>query len=181
MTPFPKYAGGCASRFVADAYLRVAREAWEQQALDNALENLGCWTEMSGGLEPCLVAFRQDARTVRLGDLSTINDSGSLEGYLYKLNDLWSGNRSELRPFLDYERRRKVVFLRRGLVLYCKLALEVLEYREVNGIEAGPVMDPNYGESDHVADCEECCSGPSEESPLDPLSVSAPLREKQTG
>jgi len=59
------------------------------------------------------------------------NPTGHLTEFLWKLAEAVNEDKSRLYPFLDFEEHHQKVFLRRGLVIYCKLILSEIENRHI--------------------------------------------------
>lgn len=111
-------------------YNAECAQRWEGPALNDARRNWGHFEELRPLLEPALRAYLRDPS---LEDVRGVkhNPEGTLTAMLWKLQESMQPDGSRLSPLLDFEERYQKVFLRRGLVPYCKLLLRDMETVEL--------------------------------------------------
>lgn len=118
-------------------YLADCEQYYSARVIKDARRNWEHFQELEPRLRAALREFQNNQFQKDLAGRCH-NASGSLTGFLWNLHTAWQADRSRLDPLLDFCDHYQKVFLRRGLVSYCKLLLAELD--------AGPPPDPNQPE-----------------------------------
>lgn len=107
-------------------YISKCRERWYGEALRDAVWN---WEDWEGWREYLTEAMRQFLRDPFMTDLGgkRHNPTGYLTEFLWRCQSAVQKNKYSLNPFLDFEEHYQKVFLRRGLIIYCRGLLDEMK------------------------------------------------------
>ncbi len=110
---------------------------WHGIALRDALSNYEQWEEMQEYLTEAMRQylrnpFQQNFLEAAQTGEKCFNPSGSLNDFLWNCQAALQPSRSRLDPLLDFEEHYQKIFLRRGLIIYCKGILNEIQSGERN-------------------------------------------------
>lgn len=111
-------------------YLALCQSRWHGVHLGDARGNFADFEEIHDQLVEALRAFKRDPWQKDIAD-RCLNPDGTLTAFLWKLQSAITPDRASLWPLLDFEEHFQQVFLRRGLIFYCQLALREIETVEL--------------------------------------------------
>lgn len=109
-----------------DAYREECRARWEGPALSDALCRWRQWQELRPVLLQAMLRFKANPCGEQ-PDGSFTNGDGTLTSFLWSLQKDLQASPAHLNPLLDFCNHYQKVHLARGLVIYCKALLRIIE------------------------------------------------------
>lgn len=108
-------------------YKKECEERWYGVALHDALTHWKEWEGMRDYLTDAMKQFRRNPFQTD-GNGKYYNPDGTLSKFLWNCQEAIDPTHTKLNPFLDFEEHYQKIFLRRGLIIYCKALLEEIEF-----------------------------------------------------